>query len=368
MTLPSDLQRFDEWARSQGFRDRAAIAACKSFYGPALQDQLRLSRETEPVTWAEFVRVSVYAAREILGGASLLVEVYGWKLRKAQEPRELWNSLQNAFRILYPAESEKAINSLCQNQLVMAIEEVNTKEKILRFLFSAPDVSPSVLLNKVSDSLRKYRNGNDRQGGGKRERDVGTDEKGAKRFRVDAVETSKRPGSAQESPEGKRPRVESGSDFRNQSGKGGQPSTRTNATDPKPAEGQMFPSSKWLIGSQPISVRLDSGAEVTCISQKTLKNITGDIEEIPCSKEVLTSVDGSTVTTPGRKVRFLLVNPVGNLSLRCEATVIDSKTDGLWIGFDTLSENRIIMDCGSRRFRLERKWIPFPTWRKVIKW
>ena len=159
MTLPSDLQRFDEWARSQGFRDRAAIAACKSFYGPALQDQLRLSRETEPVTWAEFVRVSVYAAREILGGASLLVEVYGWKLRKAQEPRELWNSLQNAFRILYPAESEKAINSLCQNQLVMAIEEVNTKEKILRFLFSAPDVSPSVLLNKVSDSLRKYRSG-----------------------------------------------------------------------------------------------------------------------------------------------------------------------------------------------------------------
>jgi hypothetical protein len=130
----------------------------------------------------------------------------------------------------------------------------------------------------------------------------------------------------------------------------------SNQAQAKSAEGEHV----WTIGNTKVEPKFDSGADVSYIQKSVYKRIQNQCFEDEEDTTAITLANGVEVPC-SRRVKFNLTNLKHGVVLEVEAWVGEGKGQRIFIGKTTMKKNRLLLDMGSDRFRIQNKWLAQPA-------
>lgn len=104
------------------------------------------------------------------------------------------------------------------------------------------------------------------------------------------------------------------------------------------------PHLKVLVGERQMSVLLDSGSQVSAVSESFYKELLlkGEIRELPVTNLVISTAIGKKSTTIKRQI-FIRIQ-IENMTTESSFFVVPYLTSEIILGHDWLSRNKVIMD------------------------
>jgi len=387
------MDNFIFWATGHHMTVVEAFSFAFSALAPNIVKQRNLTFGAGPPATFDELKAQIFTAvKDILGGGECVKEFHHMILKRGEEARDLWNRVENMARICYPAQIAM---QRAKEQFIRCYSKTKIGDKIQDKLYQNPDIEPKDLVdyaqNQELRSKRKYDNNGELvpqrspyQAEQKKKKFLY--KKGSRRPGVGGIDMQKpekkvtfqTEGSInKKTPAKKRKEWNKGSNKKtypkeDKFGKSkGTSSNRLPVKTVGAIEQNTNTSSNahtkttedgnvWTIGNTPVEPKFDSGADVSYIQKSVYKRIQDLCFEDEEDTTAITLANGAEIPC-SRRVKFNLTNLKHGVVLEVEAWVGEGKGQRIFIGKTTMKKNRLLLDMGSDRFRIQNKWLAQPV-------
>ena len=312
--MPEDLERVWRWGRTQSLTDKTTIAVALLHLQEDVIRELEVKGQTEHDTWSAFKTSALKATKAVLGGPTVFTE-FRTAVRGRDEPfRGFWSRLRNLSEIASPEAT--ATSLLEQTKEVFSLGLCGRlRDKVLLYLDQHRNASACELLAYVGKQDVK-------------------DVKDIPKVRLATTETRKRPSEPVKDSTCKRQRGDSVSTM----SKG---PTKT---------------SQWSIGKTSIKLRFDSGSDVSFAGTFVFDKLREQGTPVENGAREIQTANGA-IEKSGRSAVVTISDNDGTEMTTTIYELNGAKSNAVYLGRDVLKRYNILIDFGTRRFRLNRKWL-----------
>jgi len=320
--MPDDLDNVEKWGQTQSLNDNQIINVALAHMHKEIKHELAINKELMHSNWKAFRAATLKATKTVLGGASVFTEFRTSTKGRDETHRGFWIRLRNLGHIASPEATEDAVIEQTKEAFSLGLTG-RMRDKVLYYLDQNRNASVSNILAYVDKQDNK--------------------DKTTVKVRLahaDPLPSRKRSHDSQKASDPKKHKREN--------------SANTTAHPKTPRNNGK--STQWSIGETSIKLRFDSGSDVSFASTPMFEKLAASGLAFSKENRDIQTASGS-IEKAGRSATVTVTDNDGTEMSTVIYELNGAGGNSVYLGRDVLKRYNILIDFGTRRFRLNRKWL-----------